>query len=236
MMFDKTYFSKTGNTFLLLHIGELLTHINGSAGCGSKIVVTSFLEFKGWTPTWQLLRMFYISSICKRQWLHVLQIFLWICLEAKCGHKFRGFWGLRHHTEWNRILPTVAAAHISCKTPFSICTLGVLHLHIFCTFAHIFAHLNIFAHLHTFEAQTAQLVLAGCSMATFAAHVSACCHLLLFLKCLNFQKKMNFVCDWLHALHCEKVSPRTGGLGKSRRSLIENNIMNGEKYSQPFLT
>ena len=63
MMFDKTYFSKTGNTFLLLHIVELLTHINGSAGCGSKIVVTSFLEFKGWTPTWQLLHMFYISSI-----------------------------------------------------------------------------------------------------------------------------------------------------------------------------
>ena len=65
----------------------------------------------------------------------------WICLAAKCGHKFCGFWGFQQqHTEWNRILPT-----IPCKTPFS-------------EFAQLVLLAHIFTHLHKFEAQTPQLV------------------------------------------------------------------------------
>ena len=113
-----------------------------------------------------------------------------------------------------------------------------LHLHTWCFafahFLHICTHFCTFEHFCTFAHIWGSDSAAGAGWMQYGNICCTCFSLLPpppISKVSQFSKKMNFVCDWLHALHCEKVSPRTGGLGKSRRSLIENN-MNGEKYSQ----
>ena len=151
--------------FFKSNIVHLLAHMSRGCRIRRQIVVTSFSEFKGETSKQLLLHKFYLPSIiCTKDTaglLHALQIIPWFVFRQSVRSQVLWILRLRHDTEWNRILPK-----FSCKIPFSAFAQLLVIWHIL----HICTHLRL-------RHRSCGLMQAP----TFAAHVSASSHHLLFL-------------------------------------------------------